>query len=98
MISRSRELEAALGDGIKRVEGNELKTAIVQQRALYLIRDLPKGHILISDDIEVLRPAPEGSLKPYDINTVLGQYAQHPLKKGQLLLSSDIGGKDNVTR
>ncbi len=40
MVSRSRELEAALGDGIKRIEANERDAAVVQRRCLRLARDL----------------------------------------------------------
>ena len=91
MITRARELEAALGDGFKRVEPNEAKTAIVQQRALYLSKDVPIGQLLKPTDIEALRPAPDGSVKPYMVEQVLGRPARKLLKKGSLLLNSDLG-------
>jgi N-acetylneuraminate synthase len=34
MVERTRELEFALGNGIKRVEANELETVVVQRRSL----------------------------------------------------------------
>ena len=34
MIIASRELESALGDGVKKVEKNELNSKIVQQRSI----------------------------------------------------------------
>ncbi len=43
MVLRARELEAALGDGIKRIEANEREAAVVQRRCLRLARDLPAG-------------------------------------------------------
>ena len=46
MVKYSRELELALGDGIKKVEGNEIESKIVQRRALRASKDLPSGSIL----------------------------------------------------
>ena len=34
MVIASRELESALGDGVKKVEKNELNSKIVQQRSI----------------------------------------------------------------
>ena len=34
MVNRTRELEAAMGDGVKRVEANEVDTTVVQRRSL----------------------------------------------------------------
>ena len=39
----TRELELALGDGIKWVEKNELETVVIQRRALRAVTDLQAG-------------------------------------------------------
>ena len=59
MVDRTRELELALGNGIKKVEYNEQETVVVQRRSLHLINDLPQGHILRETDLIALRPSPE---------------------------------------
>ena len=46
MVTRARELEAALGDGIKRIEENEREAAVVQRRCLRLARDLGAGAVI----------------------------------------------------
>ena len=33
MVDKTRELEFALGDGVKRIEKNELNTVVVQEEA-----------------------------------------------------------------
>ena len=38
MVDNSRNLENAIGDGIKRVEHNEKKTVVLQRRATRAIR------------------------------------------------------------
>lgn len=48
MVLRTRELEAALGDGIKRVEENEKETRILQRRGKWMVdgvlKDLRPAH------------------------------------------------------
>ncbi|MGE3301739.1 MAG: N-acetylneuraminate synthase family protein [Hyphomonadaceae bacterium] len=85
MVARTRELEYALGDGEKRIEGNELQSSIVQRRCLRLKRDLPAGHILCTDDLEALRPRTAGSVEPYEIAAVLGRPLSHALSCGDAL-------------
>jgi sialic acid synthase SpsE len=87
MVQRSRELELALGDGIKRVEPNESNTVVVQQRALYATRDLRKGDLIGRADLEALRPAPNGGVRPYQLDLVVGQKVKVDLKKGQMITS-----------
>ncbi|MBI4306872.1 MAG: N-acetylneuraminate synthase family protein [Chloroflexi bacterium] len=72
MVDRARELESALGDGDKRVAGNEQDTVVVQRRCLRAARNLKAGTSLTRELIEVLRPAPKDAIFPYDLNRVLG--------------------------
>ena len=71
MVNRSRELEAALGDGQK-VEANEQETVVVQRRSLRLKQDLVAGHKIRSDDVIALRPCPSDALPPSVIERVIG--------------------------
>lgn len=90
MVARARELEAALGDGIKRIEENERDAAIVQRRCLRLVGDLPAGAVIAASDLVALRPAPEGSLAPAEITRVLGQRLRHAKGAGADLRWSDL--------
>ncbi|PHR60911.1 MAG: N-acetylneuraminate synthase [Robiginitomaculum sp.] len=90
MIDRSRELERALGDGIKRVEGNEHEAAIVQRRCLRLKTDLPTGHVLTRNDLEALRPKPVDSIEPWQMDQVIGQKLPNAGRKGDALMQEDF--------
>jgi sialic acid synthase SpsE len=90
MIDRSQELELGLGDGIKRVEKNEKDTVIVQQRCLRLVRDMKAGERLTKNDIEALRPAPQGSLRPYQSGSVIGKTLMKSKAAGDALYAVDI--------
>lgn len=90
MVSRVRELEHALGDGMKRVQDNENETRVVQRRALRAARDLRPGQRLMRDDVTVLRPAPSGSISPSLLDQVLGSRVTRPLARAQLIEFGDL--------
>lgn len=82
MVLRSRELEAALGDGHKRVEANEQETYVLQRRAIRASRSLTPGTIISRDDITLLRPCPIGFLSPADLTNVIGRQIIDSLDEG----------------
>lgn len=90
MVQMTRELEQALGDGIKRVEGNEQDTVIVQRRCLRLTRDLAAGAILTREDLESLRPAPSDAFLPYELDAVVGQILKTDKQAGDALYRQDV--------
>ncbi|HUZ72615.1 MAG TPA: N-acetylneuraminate synthase family protein [Stellaceae bacterium] len=90
MVLRARELEASLGDGIKRIEPNEREAAIVQRRCLRLMRDLPAGTVITRDHVMALRPAPEGALPPSAIGGIIGRRLACARPAGAELRWSDL--------
>lgn len=90
MVERTRELEYALGESIKKVENNEKETYVLQRRCLRAGRDLKKGEIIKMDMIEVLRPAPKGALLPYEIDDIIGKKINKDIVSGNYLAWSDI--------
>ena len=90
MLEQSRELEAALGDGIKRVEDNEQDTVIIQRRCLRLNRNMHRGEVITRDHLDILRPAPADAFKPYEWETVIGKPINKDKVKGSALSYQDI--------
>lgn len=90
MVDRTRELEMALGDGVKRIEPNEHDSAVVQRRCLRLTRDMKAGEMIGEGDVESLRPRPEGSVEPFDFNAVLGAALAADKAKGDALMRADL--------
>jgi N-acetylneuraminate synthase len=85
MVARTRELEAALGGYVKRIEPNESDTAIVQRRCVRAARDLPAGTVLERRDLAVLRPAPPDAVFPYDIDRLIGKRLVSALQTGDYI-------------
>lgn len=89
MVLRTRELEASLGDGIKRIEENELQSAVVQRRSMHFTKPVARGEIIRADTIEALRPAPVGSVTPEKAQFVIGTVAKRDYKVGDCLRWED---------
>ena len=83
MVDTANELYIALGDGIKRVEENEKKSIIVQQRSLRATMDLKEGLIISKSDLEALRPIQKEGIPPYFINDIVGKKLILDLSKGE---------------
>jgi len=90
MVDCSRELEYALGDGIKKIENNEIESSIVQRRSIFMKKNVQKGSKLLSEHLQFLRPCPEDAIPPFEIENVLGKETKIDLKAGQNLLWSHL--------
>ena len=90
MVDRTRELEYALGNGIKRVEQNEKETVIVQRRSLRLRSDLLAGHVIRHHDLIPLRPCPQNAVSPAELNLVIGRTLRRFKQKGEHLEFLDL--------
>lgn len=90
MVCACKELRAALGDGVKRVEENEMDTVNIQRRAIYLQRDLRKGEKLKGEDIFPLRPVKKGAVLPFEKENVVGKVLAKNVSKDECLKWEDI--------
>lgn len=90
MVERTRELELALGDGVKRVEKNEEDTVIVQRRCLRIKNSLKAGDLITQDNLESLRPAPKGAYLPYEEEKVIGKKIKVDKHAGDAVYLGDI--------
>jgi N-acetylneuraminate synthase len=90
MVDRTRELEFALGTGVKRVEENEAQTVVLQRRAIRLAVDLDAGETIQREHLAVLRPCPAGALPPYRLGDVVGKTLRRGKKLGDTILLADV--------
>ena len=92
MLSRTRELERAMGTGDKFISDNEKQTVVVQRRCLRAARNISAGEVFNREMIAVLRPATPGAILPYEIDEVIGANAINDIPAGKELRWIDIGG------
>lgn len=90
MVTYSNSLFQALGDGTKKIEKNEEDSAVVQRRALRFRRNLEAGRMILREDLIPLRPAPVGSIKPHEIDQVIGKVLKNSVSEDDLVLREDL--------
>ncbi len=90
MVDRSNELFLSLGDGIKRIEENEKKTVLVQQRALRYTENFSADYVISDKDIFPLRPYSAQGLHPYEKDDVVGKKLSADVEADQLVRLQDF--------
>mgnify|MGYP003986322941 FL=1 len=83
MVDRSRELEYALGTGIKKIMDNEKESVVVQRRGLCASHDLEVGRIITSDDLIALRPCINNGIEPYKMQQLIGKKTNCKVVSGE---------------
>jgi sialic acid synthase SpsE len=94
MVDRTRELEAALGDGVKQIEDNERATVTVQRRCVRANRALTEGAVLTEDDLTMLRPCPDDGIAPFERRKLLGRRLLRSVSAGEHLRWEDVATHD----
>lgn len=90
MVDRTRELEASLGDGQKKIEENERETAILQRRCIRVSRDLEMDTLLCEDDLIMLRPCPADGIAPFEFRKLVGKRLKRGVSSGEHLKWDDV--------
>jgi sialic acid synthase SpsE len=90
MVDRTRELENALGAGVKQVEKNEKETVILQRRAIRAAVNVGAGGVLTREHLTVLRPCPPDGLPPYRIDDCIGKRVRRDIGIGEHIQWTDL--------
>ncbi len=85
MVKATRDLEKTFGDGVKKVEKNEINAKIVQQRSIRAIKLIKKGEKLKRRDLICLRPKSNQGLEPYFLPKILGKSVKKNIQKHEEL-------------
>lgn len=88
LVISIREVESALGDGIKRPARRERNTAIAARKSLCASRDLSQGEILRQEDLVARRPG--DGISPARWNDLIGRKLTRPRKTGESVQESDL--------
>jgi N,N'-diacetyllegionaminate synthase len=89
MVIAIRNIESAMsGDGEKKPSESESKNIAIARKSIHLNKSLPKGHIIVEDDIISLRPG--DGISPMEWENVLGKTLLRDKNEFDKLLFSDI--------
>ena len=84
MVDETRILEKTLGDGIKKIEKNEIQSSLVQKRSIYAINEIKKNKSF-KNNITVLRPALKNYLPANKFAWLKNKKAKKNIKKGECI-------------
>ncbi|WP_297438406.1 N-acetylneuraminate synthase [uncultured Clostridium sp.] len=83
MVKSIRNIELALGDGVKKPSKSELKNKDVVRKSIVADRSIKKGDIILESDITVKRPA--NGISPMRWNEVIGSIATKNYEKDEFI-------------
>lgn len=83
LVKEVREIEAALGNGIKQPSLAEVRNRTAIRKSLVAANAVPKDHILNSDDILVKRPG--NGISPMNLWDKIGTITKRPIGVDELL-------------
>ncbi len=88
MVRAIRNIEQALGDGIKRPSASEAKNIAIARKSIHLASDLSEGHILTERDLRMKRPGT--GISPMEMDRVIGKKLRMNMAKDQTLFYEHI--------
>jgi N,N'-diacetyllegionaminate synthase len=83
MVSAIRNIEAALGDGIKRPSPSESKNIAIARRSLVASREIRAGEVFTASNLAIKRPGT--GISPMRWDDVLGRKATRDFAKDDLI-------------
>ncbi len=83
MVRAIRKIEIALGSGIKRPTGVELKNRVHARKSIVAARKIKEGDLFTEDNLSIKRPA--GGISPIEWDSVLGMRAARDFKKDEAI-------------
>lgn len=83
MVKMIRNVEKALGNGLKEPSASERKNIIIARKSIHILSDLPKGHIIDASDLIMMRPG--DGISPMLLNNVIGMKLNVDIKAGSKL-------------
>ncbi len=88
MVKAIRNIEMALGDGIKKPSPSEIKNKVIARKSIHLARSLKNGHLLGPNDLAMKRPG--DGISPLLSDLVIGKRLAGNLEKDHKLNFKDI--------
>ena len=83
MVGAIRNIETALGSGIKKPSFSELKNKTIVRKSIVAARNIQKGEVLTKENLTVKRPGT--GISPMRWDEIIGQVTQKDYEKDELI-------------
>lgn len=84
MVKAIRNVESALGDGIKRISASERENIAVARKSIVASRPIKKGELLTNENLTVKRPGT--GISPMRWNEVVGRIAEKDYLEEEMII------------
>lgn len=88
LVRSIRNIEVALGDGIKKVTEAERQTRIIARKSLHATRRIMTGKLIEPEDIIMKRPG--NGISPYELHSLVGKVAKRNIEEDEMLNYDDV--------
>jgi len=88
MVRCIRNIESALGNGVKKPSKSEIKNIEIARKSIHAAKDMAVGHIIKEEDLIMKRPG--DGISPMDIHLVLNRRLKRDLVEDSLITFNDI--------
>jgi len=83
MVNAIRNIEKALGNGVKKPSRSEMKNIQVVRKSIAAVKDIKKGEVFCEENITVKRPA--CGISPMEWDNILGKRAKRDFTEDELI-------------
>jgi sialic acid synthase SpsE len=88
MVRAIRNIEIALGDGVKKPSKSETKNIPIARKSIHIARKLKKGNHMEPGDLIMLRPG--DGISPMEVDQITGRVLNSDLSEGHKLRTEDL--------
>ena len=88
MVRAIRNVEAALGDGLKVPAESEVKNIVIARKSLVAAEEIAQGERITSRKVTLKRPG--SGIQPAELDRVWGRRAKHALKVDEVISWKDL--------
>jgi sialic acid synthase SpsE len=88
MVKAIRNIETALGNGIKKPSKTELKNKTAARKSIHLVKDIDAGTVLKEEDLIMKRPG--DGISPFALDEIIGRTTKHDLEADAKLSWEDF--------
>lgn len=83
MVQAIRNVEDAMGDGVKRITDSERKNIVIARKSIVAAKKIRKGEVFSEDNITTKRPG--SGISPMRWNEVIGQMAKRDFEEEEMI-------------
>jgi len=88
LVNSIRNIEKAMGDGVKHPSASEEKNMVIARKSIHINKVLSQGQVIQEADLVMLRPG--DGISPMEMLNVIGKKTKRELSNGYKLTYSDF--------